>query len=188
MRFGSGVDSLKKNYFNRGSSEFDRFRIGTEEVIESIREEIEDHKETINDNTSEIQANHEYAWQIDQRLKRMEQRLEHLESWMARSGGFPLATEERTDFDLDEQEKKIFLIIYTASNSVTYSYIAEALDESELQVKERITSMLEKGVPIQKRYSQDNEACLMLEKSFKDEQAKHNIVRISQRTVKEFLV
>ena len=179
---------MKRNYFNRGDSETDRLRAETQNIFDRIKEELEDHKETINDNTSELQANHEYAWQMDQRIKKMEERLEHLESWMVRSGGMPLMSEETPVFELDEQEKKIFLIIYTASGFITYTEISEALGESELQIKERITSMLEKGIPIQKKYTQTNEACLMLEKGFKDEQAKRNMLKISQRTVKEFTV
>ena len=45
--------------------------------------------------------------------------------------------------------------------------------------------MLEKGVPIRKQYL-DRQVFLSLDNEFKERQAKHNILGINQKTVKEF--
>ena len=158
-------------------------------ALKGIREEFDDHRESINDNTSEIEANYELLGRLDAKVERLEQQLEQLQLAFANFSGSPSMFSAPSAIELEEREKQVFLILYTAADDKPLSYrdIAAALKESEFLVRGYITNMIEKGVPIAKRYI--NEAAyISLDSSFKDRQARENIVKLSQRTVGEFAV
>ncbi len=179
---------VEKSFFDTEVSGEEKLKQFFEATLKGVREEFDDHLESINDNTNEIQANYEYISKIDERMERMENRLEQLESWMSRLTGIPIAEEEEKRIFLTEKEKKVFLILYTASEDerITYGRIAEDLGENEFLIRGYITNILEKGVPVQKRYF-ERQVYLSLDRDFKEKQAKSNILGISQTTVKEFL-
>lgn len=160
-----------------------------EAALKGIREEFDDHLETINDNTNEIEANYEVLCKLEAKVDKVQEQLEQLQLAMARFMGTPSQHDEPAGIELDEREKDVFLILYTAADEkpLTYREIAAALKESEFLVRGYITNMIEKGVPIAKRYVNDS-AYISLDKSFKDRQAKENVVRLSQKTVREFVV
>lgn len=159
-------------------------------ALKGLREEFDDHRESINDNTNEIEANYELLHKLESKVDRLEAQLEQLQLSLSQLlGSSPQQQLSASPIDLDEREKEVFLILYTAADErpLTYRDVASALKESEFLVRGYITNMIEKGVPIAKRYVNDV-AYVSLDSSFKDRQAKENIVRISQRTVREFAV
>lgn len=177
------------SFLNTHLSEVDKLRQLFDTTVKGIREEFDDHLESINDNTNEAQANYEYIAAVDDKLNRVVQRLEQLEAWMSRLTGIPLKEEtELPQIELSDKEKKIFLVLYTASEKqpITYEDIALSLSENDFVIRGYITNMLEKGVPIRKHFA-DNKVQLSLDREFKEKQAKHNILCINQKTVQEFL-
>ncbi len=158
-------------------------------ALKGLREEFDDHRESINDNTNEIEANYELLHKLESKVDRLEAQLEQLQLSLSRIFGNSSPQQLSSSIDLDEREKEVFLILYTAAEEkpLTYRDVASALKESEFLVRGYITNMIEKGVPIAKRYVNDV-AYVSLDNSFRDRQAKENIVRISQRTVREFAV
>ena len=99
----------------------------------------------------------------------------------------PIANNEETNIKLTETEKKIFLLLYTeAEKQASYETIARYLGEELQIVKEYITTMIEKGVPVQKRFC-NGEISLTIEPEFKERQTKENILHINQTTVMKFL-
>ncbi|MBI2550329.1 hypothetical protein HYV83_04080 [Candidatus Woesearchaeota archaeon] len=160
-----------------------------EAALKGIREEFDDHRESINDNTNEIEANYELVCRLDAKVDRLQEQLEHLQLSLANVLGSPAQASAQSSIGLDEKEKEVFLVLYTGSDEkpLTYREIAAALKESEFLVRGYITNMIEKGVPVDKKYINDT-AYISLDKSFKDRQAKGNIVHLSQRTVREFAV
>lgn len=153
-------------------------------ALKGIREEFDDHRESINDNTCEIEANYELLCRLDAKVDRIQAQLEQLQLSLSSSKPSPVQ-----GIELDGKEKEVFLILYTASDSrpLTYREIADGMRESEFLVRGYITNMIEKGVPVQKRYVNDT-AYVSLDASFKDLQAKQNVVRLNQKTVLEFAV
>jgi len=153
------------------------------EAFSQIRDEFEDHLTAINENTNEIQANYELVCNIDQKLNKVTERLDKIELFLQKQG---LKTEEKEQFKpirLSKREQEIFLILYTleeVKGSVTYLDIARKVCLPEDIVASYIANMLQKGVPITKRYIA-NEAHLNLNKKFKSLQAKENILQIEQR-------
>ncbi|MBS3132861.1 hypothetical protein J4470_01870 [Candidatus Woesearchaeota archaeon] len=185
---GAGGGMVAKAFFETEVSETEKLRQLFEATLKGIREEFEDHLESINDNTNETQANYEYISKVDEKLNKLIERFDQMESWISRLTGVAIKEEEEeTKITLSEQEKRVFLVIYTASEKepVTYEKLAESLGENDFIIRGYVTNMLEKGVPIRKQYL-DRQVFLSLDNEFKERQAKHNILGINQKTVKEF--
>lgn len=153
-------------------------------ALKGVREEFDDHRDSINDNTYEIEANYELLCKLDAKVDRLQEQLEQLQLLL--SSQKPAMSQ---GIELDEKEKEVFLLLYTAPNGrpLTYRDIASAMKESEFLVRGYITNMIERGVPVQKRYVSDT-AYISLDSSFKDLQARQNVVKLSQKTVVEFAV
>jgi hypothetical protein len=153
-------------------------------ALQGVREEFDDHLESINDNTNEIQANYEYLCRLDAKIQNLADKIDDLQSGISRLTGMPLREEKEKDIKLTDAEKEVFLVLYTASNvrPVTYAEVAGALRESDFLVRSYITNLIEKGVPILKQYIR-NTTYLSLDNRFREEQAKRNVLGISQTTL-----
>ena len=153
--------------------------------ISQVKDELEDHLTAINENTNEIQSNYEFLCGIDQKLNKLVERLDKMELFLGKQG---MEIEQKQQFKpirLSKREQEVFLILYTleeVKGPVTYLDIARKVCLTEDIVAAYISNMIQKGVPITKRYIA-NEAHLSLNPSFKALQAKENILQIAQRTL-----
>ena len=156
------------------------------DAFSQIKEEFEDHLTAINENTNEIQSNYEFLCGIDHKLNKLAERMDKIELFLQKQG---LELEEKQQFKpvrLSKREQEVFLILYTLEEikgSVTYLDIARKLCLTEDIVASYISNMIQKGVPIIKKYIA-NEAHLSLNPHFKSLQAKENILQIEQRTLR----
>lgn len=157
-------------------------------ALKGVREEFDDHLDSINENTSEIEANYELLCRLESKVDRLQVQVEHLQLALSAISGAPKSSELPESIELDEKEKELFLVLYTAPDNkpVTYKELAAAVRESEFLARGYVTNMIEKGVPVMKRYINDT-AYISLESSFKERQARLNIVKLSQLTVPGFL-
>ncbi len=154
--------------------------------VDFLKEELSEHLDSINDNTNEIQANYEYLCRLDAKIDKLNEKLEELMIAFKQSGIEPVS-EAAEGCELSEEEKAVFLALYTSAENrvLTYAEISQALKEEEHLVAGYITNLIEKGVPIIKRYV-NSKVYLMLDKGFRELQAKKNVLRISQTTVRQF--
>ena len=174
--------SIWGKYFLRGIS-FKSKKVGKAIKVENakISHDLEEHLQAINENTNEIAANYECIGEIEKKLDRLSERVDQLHMFLE-SAGMPAA--KRNNFDvkrLNRREQDVFLVIYTLEEekgSVTYADIAEKLGISEQLAGNYVTSIIEKGVPIIKRYF-NSKPHLRLEPEFKTLQAKENILQLS---------
>lgn len=155
-------------------------------TADGIREEIEDHLISINENTNEIEANHEFLCSLNEKIDKLSERLEKIELFLHEKARFEI--EEKQEFkvkQLSKREKEVFLMLYAMNESlgsITYLDIAKRTGLTEDLVSGYITSMIEKGIPIHKKYV-NGKAHLMLNKHFRNLQAKENILQIEQKTI-----
>ncbi len=156
--------------------------------IDSLKEELSEHMDSINDNTNEIQANYEYLCRLDSKIEQLKEQVKELMLMLKASGIEPKPEALHIDAELSEKEKGVFLVLYTASEQkpLTYAEIAQILKEEEYLVAGYVTNLIEKGIPIIKRYI-NKTVYLALDKEFRDLQAKKNILKISQTTVRQFV-
>jgi DNA-binding MarR family transcriptional regulator len=161
-------------------------RFALKVLFDEVKDELDEHLDAINHNTNEISSNYEYLCELDYKFNKLSERLDQMQLFLEKNLGF--ATEQKPKFDpkpLTNNEQDVFLVLYTLEEkkgAVAYSEIAKRTGLSTDLVSGYITRMIEKNVPIIKRYV-NNEPLLRLDPQFKRAQAKENILGLNQRTI-----
>ncbi|MBS3136233.1 hypothetical protein J4401_04710 [Candidatus Woesearchaeota archaeon] len=173
--------------FDKGNADSIQFALGR--ILEEIKDELNEHLDSINDNTNEISSNYEYLCEIDYKINKISERLDTLQLFLEKNLGFVAAKQPKFEpKPLSNNEQDVFLVLYTLEEkkgSVTYDDIAKRTGLTAELVASYITRMIEKNVPIIKRYV-NNLPYLKLDPQFKMLQAKENILGLSQRTMSSF--
>ncbi|MBN1645387.1 hypothetical protein JW851_05130 [Candidatus Woesearchaeota archaeon] len=145
-------------------------------VLEAFREELDDHREAINQNTNEIQAGHEYFEALNNKLDKLSARLDEL-SLLVKGK----KDDKIFNFSpLTKREKEVFqalLLLCEMAPYATYKEIARRLCSTDSLVAQYVTNMIEKGVPILKKYH-ENKVFLKIDSVFRDLQLKNNVLKI----------
>lgn len=147
-----------------------------------IKYELEEHLQSINENTNEIAANYEYICEIERKLDKLSERVDNIQMYLESNSDIVIAKQSNFEVKrLSRMEQQVFLAIYTLEEEkggLTYADIAKSLNISEHLASNYVTSMIEKGIPILKRYI-NSKPYLRLDPVFKTLQAKENILQLS---------
>ena len=151
-------------------------------AISEIHEEMGEHLETINENTSEIQSNFEHSTELDNKITKLNEKIDEIYNILGKLTGKKLTKIAKyEDIDpLTTMEKNVFLNIYSEDQPITYAELAKKINMSISLTRQYLTNLLEKGIPIQKRYIKTR-PYIYLDKKFKNLQAKKNILKIEQK-------
>lgn len=147
-------------------------------AFERVKEETEDHHIAINENTNEISENYEYICELEAKIEKLTERVEQLQLYAY--GAVQPAKNAFSAQKLTKEEQNVFTAVYTLEEekgSVTFDDIAESTGLTVNDVDGHIKSLMEKRVPIKKKYL-DNNAYLNIDEDFKLLQAKENVLRI----------
>ena len=148
----------------------------TQSILESIREERDDHRTAINENTNELQANHEYIRSVEEKLDKIHARLEELFLLLGKS------SESKLDIQpLTKKEQEVFQALYVVGEGVpyvSYKQLARKLGTSEALISGFVTNLIEKGVPVVKKYD-SGQAFVQLEPKFRQKQAKEVVIGLN---------
>ncbi|MFA5142481.1 MAG: hypothetical protein WC471_05945 [Candidatus Woesearchaeota archaeon] len=158
-------------------------------AFDKIKEEFSQHLEGINENTNELQANFEYLTELDARIDKLSDRLEHVELFLRKLDDSFKAAEDADSYTIQPlavNEKRIFTVIYSAEKAIGYAEIAQALSMSESLVRSYLTNIIAKGVPVIKRYIK-GKPIISLDDEFRALQKKENIVNLSQKQLGPFM-
>lgn len=172
--------SSKKRIF---SKELSRIQKQLKSAFSKVKEEFGDHLDAINENTNEIQANYEYLCEIDSKIDKLAERIEEI-SMLIQEKNTSMLDHNRTYsvLPLTSREQEVFLALYTLEEekgAVSYLDIGRRLALTEALVCSYITNLIEKGVPIIKKYM-NNSVYLNIDKTFKHIQAKENLLGINE--------
>ena len=157
---------------------FNRLNRNLRTEFVEIRNEFDEHLQAINENTNEISASYGNLCELEEKLDRLAARVDQIQMYME-SGSI-----SRSNFEvkkLNRKEQEVFLVIYTleeAQGNVTYENIAKRLGISIELAGNYVTALIEKGVPIIKRYI-NSKPYLKLDPDFKTLQTKENILQVS---------
>lgn len=143
-----------------------------------MRKMLEEHLAAINDNTAEVQALFDYLQELEIKLEKISQRLDQTQL----SLGIPKP--KISIAPLNQMERKVFLVLYTGENLLTYQEIAVKAELSVSVVPECISSLIQKGIPFRRSFF-ENQLFVGLEPGFKELQAKENIVNLSLQSFME---
>jgi len=168
---GSVIDSNLKNLNQKLKT-----------IFSSIYIEFEDHLNAINENTNEIQTNFEYLCELDNKITKLNERIDEIHIILSKlTGKKTLKKSKLDDIDpLTTAEKNVFLNLYTEQLPLTYADLARKMKMPIPVIREYITNLLEKGIPIQKIYK-NTRPYIFLDPKFKNLQAKKNILKIEQK-------
>lgn len=135
-----------------------------------IKRILEEHLSAINENTAEIQGFFDYLQEVEQKVERLTHRLDQLQ--------LSQHVEKLVITPLNQQEKKLFLILYTEEMPLSYHELAERVQMPVAVIQDCISALVSKGIPFQRSYF-NNRLFLKLDSSFKDRQAKENLINLS---------
>jgi len=168
---------------------FDDQKTALQGALNGIKEELNEHLDSINENTNEISSNYEYLCEMDFKLNKISERIDQMQIFLEEKFGFK--AEKAQKFQpkpLTNNEQDVFLVLYTLEEkkgAVSYPDIAKRTGLSEELISNYITRMIEKNVPIIKRYV-NNQPYLRLDPQFKRLQAKENILKLNQKMISAF--
>ena len=152
-------------------------------AIESIKEELDEHLDSINANTAELQTNYEYLCELDNKIEKLNEKLEEIQL----SLGLKKKDENALGkVNLTLREQEVFLVLYTSDEPLTFRIMAKRLGLTAYVIKDHVDALIIKGVPIIKRYSND-ETLVLLDDAFKNLQAKENVLGINELVIKSFI-
>lgn len=143
-----------------------------------LKQEMTEHLTSINQNTNEIQSNYEFLLELESKINKLSERMDELSMYLG-LGGKSKYYEVKS---LNRREQEVFLLLYTLKEggSITYQMIARRLALTESLVQNYVANMIAKGVPVIKRYINNN-VHLSLDPHFKALQAKENIAGIHRK-------
>ncbi len=156
--------------------------------INQTKEELEDHLEAINENTGEIQSNYNHLCEVEAKIDKLNQRIDETQLLLKNLSKSKEFVVDNPNFShpLTVPEREIFLVLYTSeSNTLSYREIAERLSFTESIVKQLVSNLIERGIPIIKEYKH-GKAFIKLDKAFKELQTKENVLKIDQTTLQKF--
>ena len=153
-------------------------------ILSSVYNEFEDHLDAINENTNEIQTNFEYLCKLDNKITKLNERIDEIHLILGKLTGkrtYKKSSLENID-PLTSKEKNVFMNIYTEQAPISFLELAKKMKMPVTLVREYVTNLLEKGIPIQKTYK-NTRPYICLDPKFKNLQAKQNILKIEQKVL-----
>ncbi len=149
--------------------------------FEQVKDQFEDHLEAINENTNEIHSNFEYLCEMDRKIDKLAEKIDELNHLMREQRGEKAEKKEFEFKPLTKKEKEVFYALYVLTEGrrfSSYKEIARRSCFSEELVAAYITSLIEKGIPVAKKYA-NRKAYVCLDPGFREIQAKENIVGVN---------
>lgn len=137
-----------------------------------IRSALEEHLSAINENTSEIQALFDYLHDIEVKMDKVSQRLDKMQLSQEH------ILEKSSLQPLDNNEKKIFLVLYTEKSPLSFDEISKKTGYTLTLVQEAVTTISNKGIPLVRSHF-NNKMFVKLNPEFKEMQAKQNLVNLT---------
>lgn len=141
-----------------------------------VREELDEHRDSINQNTSELTAAYQYIAMLEKKIEKLSERVDELTV----SSRPELSAYDGFSVNLSIREQEVFLLLYTADSKLSSETIAKYLGLTSELVELYINKLVSKGIPV-KHEGQD----YILDKTFKDIQARKNVVAIDERVLEE---
>jgi len=176
------INIWTKLFFRDTSLNLKKLHKKFKDEILKVRCDLDEHLQSINESANEISANYEYTCQLERNIEKLSERLDQIQMYLEMNSGMKF--EQKKSFDvrkLNRKEQEVFLVIYTLEEekgALTYDDIAQKLKISSHLAGNYVTALVEKGVPIIKRYL-NSKAYLKLDPEFKTLQAKENILQLS---------
>lgn len=140
----------------------------------ALQEELDDHRQAINENTNEVQSNFELLKSLQQQIVVLTEKINKLANGVVEKQRCKISP-------LNPKEKQVFFALYSLGESmpfVSYKDLAKKAGFTDSLVSSYITNMIEKGVPVIKKYDAGT-AFVQLAPDFRQLQAKENVIGVN---------
>jgi ribosomal protein S6 len=172
----------KEGFFGSGNKDkLKLLKVTLNRSFEQIQEQFEDHLEAINENTNEIHSNFEYLCEMDCKIDKLAEKIDELNQFIREQRGEKVEKRKFEPRPLTKKEKEVFYALYVLTEGrrfTTYKEISRRACFSEELVASYVTSLIEKGIPVVKRYA-NRKAYIALDPEFREIQARENIVGVN---------
>ena len=164
-------------FAKRGEDKVESLRDELKVAFSKIKEELDDHLDSINQNDTELRSLYEYMARLNDKVDKISQRMESMEYYR---GGNMTEKKEITTIILSREEEELLALLMSNTHKkslTTYEIIADKMDISTVYSSNLVSSLLEKGIPVVKRFLNGN-VLLELDKEFMQTQVQYNIVTL----------
>lgn len=148
--------------------------------LSQIKEAHQDHLETINENTQEIEATSDQAHEIEAKLDKLNMRMDAMHLVLKQ-----LVFEHRLSVQLTLHEQKLFSLLCAHKNYLKMDYVVARLRLPELTVKELVTALMDKGIPVVRK-EHGGGSFLHMDPAFSQLQQQQGIIKISPAVHQQF--
>ncbi|MGM5480396.1 MAG: helix-turn-helix domain-containing protein [Nanobdellota archaeon] len=150
-------------------------------AFKKVRNELDDHRDSINQNTAELTHAYQYIAFLEQKIDKLNERLDELTPRQMTT-----ATTIYDDFsaELSVREQEVFVVLYTSNQGLSIDEIAKYLGLADSFVQMYLQKIISKGVPV-KEFSSSEQTKYVLDKTFKNAQARKNIVPIEDNVLSQ---
>jgi len=138
-----------------------------------MKDELDIHLDSINQNTNEIQSNYEYMTDIDAKVEKLSEKIDEIQ--MRLDPHF--YTKFFEDIRLSRKEQDVFLGLYTEEDRISIPDLAKKLGLTVEMCQVLLSSLKANGIPVVKQLV-DEQIHVSLDYTFKDLQARKNVLRI----------
>ncbi len=171
--------------FKKENSDVKNLREELKIVFSKIKEELEDHLESINQNTLEIHSNYEYISLLNNKIDKLAERIAMIELKLKDLGiqekKEKIQEKKVENIFLTREEEELLALLLDSKRKkslLSYDIIAEKLNVSKNYATELINNLLEKKIPIEKKYF-DEKIFIEIHNSFlKNNDIEYNFITI----------
>lgn len=156
---------------------------GISVAFSQIKDELTDHLDSINQNTTEFESVYK---RLDAFEKMIEKLTERVDCLAGKDQSLLPQIKQQESITLNLREQEFFLTLYTATETYTASEYARYLGLTEELVHALAHRLIGKGIPVLKETDEIGRVCYMLDNSFKELQAKQNIIPINTSILQQF--
>jgi vacuolar-type H+-ATPase subunit I/STV1 len=164
------------DFFN--NDKLKKIEQATKFAFSKVKDELDEHLEAINQNTSETLSQGEQLKELEAKVEKLNDKLEQVLELLGKQHHYAIEP-------LTLREQEVFVALYQATDYkiCTARTLALKTGLPTPMIDEVIDALVAKGIPIYRKEI-DSEYELILDPQFKQAQAKHSLIKISQQMIK----
>ena len=148
--------------------------------VQSLKEECEDHLQAINENTEELADVQTNMSVIDEKIEKLNARIDTIHMMFNQ-----LLWQTKITIELSTDEQILFQVLCSYNDFVTGAFAAEKIQLPEPVMRETITALIDKGVPVVMKEAA-GQTFIKLDSEFRKLQRKHKIIKINSAVCRRF--
>lgn len=141
-----------------------------------VKDELSEHLEAINDNTREIHDTNDQLALLEAKVDKLSDKMDQILSLISQQKTYSVES-------LSLREQEIFVALYTKNEPLSLPQISRRTGLPIEMIKELITQIIEKGIPLVKRLL-DDDIVIEIDPGFREHQTKTNILQLNEQLMK----